>query len=37
MRWMDVVTKAMDVRGMNVERGRVTARDRREWTRLVDG
>jgi hypothetical protein len=37
IRWMDGVSKALDVRGMNVGQGREIARDRNEWRRVVDG
>ncbi len=37
LRWMDGVSRELDVRGMNVEQGREMASNRNEWKRLVDG
>ena len=35
MGWMDSVKRALDVRGMSVEQGRVVAHDRDEWRAVV--
>jgi len=35
IRWMDGVERALDVRGVTVEQGRESARDRGEWRRFV--
>ena len=35
MGWMDSVKRALDVRGLSVEQGRIAVRDRNEWRRIV--
>ena len=35
MCWMDGVKRALDVRGLSVEQGRMIARDRNEWRKIV--
>ena len=35
MGWMDSVKRALYMRGLTVEQGRMTARDRNEWRRIV--
>ena len=35
--WMDGVVRALGARGISVEQGRESARDRREWREIVDG
>ncbi len=37
LRWMDGVSRALEVRGMNVEQGREMAWNRNEWRRMVCG
>ena len=36
MGWMDGVKRALDERGMSVERGRMIVRDRSNWRAVVD-
>ena len=35
IRWMNGVERALDARGVTVEQGRESARDRGEWRRIV--
>ncbi len=37
LRWMDGVSRALEVRGMNVDHGREMTWNRNEWKRLLDG
>ncbi len=37
LRWMDGVSRALEVRGMNVEQGREMVWNRNEWKRVVYG
>ena len=37
MGWMDSVKRVLEVRGLSVEQGRITARNRNEWRRIVSG
>ncbi len=37
LRWMDGVSRALEMRGMNVEQGREMAWTRNEWKRMVCG
>ena len=35
--WMEGVESALSMRGLSVEQGRESARDRREWRNVVSG